>query len=350
MIETVLLVSGAIVAFVGITIGGSSTGTVYGPVVGSGVVSMRTAGVLMTLSVLAGGVFAGQRVVETLGTEFIPPAYFTIESSLIVLVLTGLGILFGNLRGIPISTSETIICALMGMGSALGVLNWSAVGQVAIWWVVAPVVAFWLAAVIGRYLYDTIVDQLDLEREPRSTFARGLVLVIACYMGFSAGASNVANAIAPLVGTGTVPLLPALVFGGLAVGAGAFILGPRTTRTIGFEITDFPLEAALIVEFIAATLITLLSLAGVPGSLVLTVVTCTIGLGWGRSTRHLTRLQQFGFTEVSDEDYEVFATNRLDLFNPQTTRKIIATWLVAPVAVGILAFCIFGFMMLVNSV
>ena len=303
----------------------------------------------MTVSVLAGGVFAGRRVVETLGTEFIPPAYFTVESSLAVLFLTGLGILFGNLRGVPVSTSETIICVLAGMGSALGVLNWETVGQVAIWWVVAPVIAFWCAAVVGRYLYDPLVDHLALEREPRSTFARGLVIVIACYMGFSAGASNVANAIAPLVGTGTVSVVPALVFGGLAVGAGAFVFGPRTTRTIGFEITDFPLEAALIVEFIAATLISLLSLSGVPASLVLTAVTCTIGLGWGRSTRHLTRLQQFGLAEVSAEDYEVFETNRLELFDPHTTRKIIATWLVAPVAVGILAFCVFGLMELVTT-
>lgn len=44
MTAAVLLVSGIVVAFVGLTIGGSSTGTVYGPVVGSGAVSMRVAG------------------------------------------------------------------------------------------------------------------------------------------------------------------------------------------------------------------------------------------------------------------------------------------------------------------
>jgi PiT family inorganic phosphate transporter len=281
MVVGASLVGVVVAVFVGTNIGGSSTGTSYGPSVGSGVISMRRAGVLMTISVLAGGLLAGRRVVETLGTEFVPPEYFTLEVSLAVLVFTGCGILFGNLRGVPVSTSETIISAITGMGIALGVLDWATFGQVVIWWVFSPVIAFWLTAVIGRYFYDDVVDALALQDGSRTAFARVLVIGLACYMAFSAGASNVANAIAPLVGAGVFPLVPAIVLGGLAMGAGAFVFGPRTMKTVGNDITDLPLEAALIVEAVAATIITLLSLAGIPASLAITAITCVIGLGWG---------------------------------------------------------------------
>lgn len=336
------LLSVVVVVFVGTNIGGSSTGTSYGPSVGSGVISIRIAGVLMTLSVLAGGLLAGRRVVTTLGTEFIPAEYFTLEVSLAVLVFTGCGILFGNLRGVPVSTSETIISAITGLGIALGVLDWATFGQVVIWWVFSPVIAFWLTAVTGRYLYDDIVGALAIQEGPRTTFARVLVIGLACYMAFSAGASNVANAIAPLVGAGVFPLVPAIVLGGLTMGAGAFVFGPRTMNTVGNDITTLPLEAALIVEAVAATIITLLSWAGIPASLAITAITCVIGLGWGRSTRHLTRLQQFGLSDVTEADYRELERNRLELFDPYTTRKIVATWLLVPIAVGVIALVVFS--------
>ncbi len=43
-----------------------------------------------------------------------------------------------------------------------------------------------------------------------------VVLVIACYMAFSAGASNVANAVAPLVGGGAIGVDSAVILGTVA--------------------------------------------------------------------------------------------------------------------------------------
>lgn len=88
-------------------------------------------------------------------------------------------------------------------------------------------VAFWIGGVIGRYCYPYLDRYVTVDRSPGALLAldrsgnvprpvlgpnttpRELVttagiLLICCYMAFSAGASNVANAVAPLVGSGAL--------------------------------------------------------------------------------------------------------------------------------------------------
>jgi PiT family inorganic phosphate transporter len=55
-----------------------------------------------------------------------------------------------------------------------------------------------------------------------------LVIAIGCYQAFAAGASNAANAVAPLVGNGAIDPSPAIL---LAVGALAGYLGWRRLMT-----------------------------------------------------------------------------------------------------------------------
>ena len=92
MADSVLFFLGVAVAvFVGVNIGGSSTGVAFGPATGSGVVSMRVASALMALFVLLGGFTVGTNVVETLGSGFVPSTYFTPVASIGVLLFIGLG-------------------------------------------------------------------------------------------------------------------------------------------------------------------------------------------------------------------------------------------------------------------
>ncbi|MFB6138521.1 MAG: inorganic phosphate transporter [Halobacteriaceae archaeon] len=159
--SVLLLVGVATAVFVGVNIGGSSTGVAFGPATGSGVLSMRSAGALMAVFAMVGGATVGTHVVRTLGSEFLAPRYFTIGVSIGVLLFTGLGILLGTLLEVSVSTSETAVGSVVGVGAALGVLDWAVVGVVVTWWFVSAVVAFWLGAVSGRYLYHRVVGCVD---------------------------------------------------------------------------------------------------------------------------------------------------------------------------------------------
>jgi PiT family inorganic phosphate transporter len=59
--------------------------------------------------------------------------------------------------------------------------------------------------------------------------------------------------------------------------------------TVGNDLTDLPLVAAIVVATVASTIVTFLSALGIPASFVIIATMSIVGLGWGRATR-MTRL------------------------------------------------------------
>ncbi|MFB6134042.1 MAG: anion permease [Halanaeroarchaeum sp.] len=377
-----LLAVGVLVAiFVGFNIGGSSTGVAFGPAVGSGIVTKLVAAGLMTGFALLGGWTVGRNVIRTMGGDIVPRAMFTIEASVAVLFFVGFSLLISNTYGVPASTSMTAVGSIAGLGVASGTLNWAVMGRIVIWWLVAPVAAFWVSAVIGRYFYPYLDAWFGIEESdgPLLTVDRSgsipiprlhetttrselgsaaLVVAIACYMAFSAGASNTANAVAPLVGSNQIDITTGILIAGGAIGIGAFTIARRTLDTVGNDLTDLPLLAALIVEVVAASLITFLSAIGIPASLAVSATMSIVGLGWGRATRTIRMsdaVRGQGETKVSvdalaaerpddvprmgEEDVdELVAT---DLFDPTTTARVVFLWVLTPSLAALGAYALF---------
>lgn len=325
--------------FVGINVGGSSTGVAFGPAVGGNAISMRKSATLMAIFAMLGGVTVGPRVVETMGKGLVPPEAFTIVNSIIILLFTGIGILLGNILKVSSSTSQIAVGSIAGMGIALGVIDWSVLGVIVVWWLVSAVVAFWAAAVIGRYFYEWLIGLVDLKKGKRGIMTKLVVIGVGCYMAFSAGASNVANAVAPLVGSNSigVGMYPAVIMAGAAMAVGSFVIGPRTMETIGHDITDLPLEAAFIVEVISATIVTVLSLAGIPTSLAITLTLAVIGLGWGRATKRVPLHREMSLNDRQEEDQRHVDQDTLSLYDLEMTRRVILTWIMTIVVSGSLS-------------
>jgi len=310
MVEALLLVGLVVAVFVGFNIGGSSTGVAFGPAVGSDTVSKVTAAALMTGFALLGGWTIGREVIDTLGSDIVTTA-FTLEISIGVLFFVGLALFLSNVVGVPASTSMTAVGAMAGLGLARGTLNWGEMGRIVTWWLVSPVIAFWVSAVVGRYYYPRLVEwfavtqtegslvvvdrsgtlprpELGPNTTRRELAGTLLVVGIGCYMAFSAGASNVANAVAPLYGSGDLEMTQAILLGGGAIGLGAFTIARRTMDTVGNDLTDLPLLAALVVATVSSTIVTGLSALGIPASFVIIATMSIVGLGWGRATRTVT--------------------------------------------------------------
>jgi len=372
---TPLLLVGLLVAvFVGFNIGGSSTGVAFGPAVGSGVLSKFAAAGLMTAFALLGGWTLGRNVVDTMGGDIVPSALFTVEASVAVLFFIGLALLVSNTFGVPASTSMTAVGAIAGLGVAQGGIDWAVMGRIVTWWLVSPAIAFWICAVVGRYLYPTLESRFAIDRSPGSlvefdgvwpTLGEGttrrellgtvLVVAIACYMAFSAGASNTANAVAPLVGSEEVALSVdyGVLLAGAAIGLGAFTIARRTLDTVGNDLTDLPLLAALIVEVVSASIITGLSYAGIPASLAVSATTCIIGLGWGRATRttgprdvmagegELDSLADAGADVPRIGEGEDLTAD--ELFDPGTTARVVSLWILTPSLSALAAFLVFRY-------
>ncbi|PSP33184.1 inorganic phosphate transporter [Halobacteriales archaeon QH_10_67_22] len=395
MVAALLVVGIVVAVFVGFNIGGSSTGVAFGPAVGSNTLTKVGAAALMTLFAFAGGWTVGRRVVETLGSDIVTTA-FTLPVSIGVLFFIGLALFLSNVAGVPASTSMTAVGSMTGLGLARGTLNWGEMGQIVSWWLVSPIIAFWVSAVIGRYYYPRLVEWFAVTQSEGSLLALDrsgsvpkpvlgpnttrrefvgtlLVIGIGCYMAFSAGASNVANAVAPLVGSDSITMNQGLVLGGVAIGLGAFTIARRTMDTVGNDLTDLPLLAALVVASVSSTIVTGLSALGVPASFVIIATMSIVGLGWGRATRTVTisDARKGDTPEVSvgalaaetadaptvggeggtpdghtppigDEETEDLPSAS-DLFEPATTARVIVLQNVVPAIATIASFLLFRF-------
>jgi len=382
----VLLVIGLVVAgFVGYNIGGSTTGPAFGPAVGAGAISKVLAAGLMSVFFFVGAWTIGRRVVDTLGRELVTnTAIFTAEANVAVLFFIGGALFVGNYAGVPASTSMTAVGAIAGMALAAGSLAWSVMGEIVMWWIVAPIIGFWVSGVIGRYFYPTLnrwfalrttegslltVDRSGLvprvSRGPNTTrrelSGSVVVILIGCVMAFASGTSNIANAVAPLVGSDVIGMNHAIILGGVAVAVGAFTIARRTLDTLGNDLTQLPLTAAIVVATVSATLVTLLSIIGIPASFVIIATMSIVGLGWGRATRTTTvsegvRGERTGMSPgalagdepgeelpaIGEEEPEDLPT-AADLFDPSTTGRVILMQNVVPVLSTVGAFLTFRF-------
>lgn len=385
MVEAVLLVGIVASLFVGFNIGGSSTGIAWGPPVGAGVVKKTTAAALMTVFVFLGGWTVGRNVMDTLSKDII-----TIELSLpagvAVLFFIGGGIFIANIFAVPVPTSMTTVGAIAGLGLATNSLNYEVIAEIMVWWVVTPVIGFWIGGIIGRYVYPVVNQRVTLEKSagplvelrnegtipklaygPNTTSSELLsttvVVAIACYMAFSAGASNVPNAAAPLVGgESELPDDVVIVLATLAISLGGFTIARRTMDSVGGELSDIPLLSALFVMVIASTITTFLSYIGIPISLVMGTVMTIVGIGWGRATRPVTfknavkrsgneneivtgaitagEMDGKSAAPIGEQEPEE-VMDAGDLFNPRAVMKYLSMWIIGPSLSTGLAYAFF---------
>ncbi|WP_227356175.1 inorganic phosphate transporter [Haladaptatus salinisoli] len=326
---SVLTLAGVVVAvFVGFNIGGSSTGVAFGPAVGSRLLRKATAAALFVGFGFLGAWTVGRNVIATMSSSIVPATQFTPAASVAVLFFTGASLLISNLYGVPASTSMTAVGAIVGLGLASNTLNQALMFTIVSAWIIAPLISLCIGIVVGRYIYpyldryvaftrfDLHFIQLDrsgtiprLYLNPNATrqdiIGSLSVVVIACYMAFSAGASNAANAVAPLVGEGgSLTVNQGVLLAVVAFGLGSFTIARRTLETVGDDITELPILASLIVSIVGGTIITILSYFGIPASLAVSTTSTIIGLGWGRASRAAT-LVEFATPKREHPDLEV---------------------------------------------
>ncbi|MFC4439842.1 MULTISPECIES: inorganic phosphate transporter [Natrialbaceae] len=386
MTEVLLIVGLLVAAFVGYNIGGATTGPAFGPAVGANVITKLMAAALMSIFFFLGAITIGPQVVTTLGDELVHTTdIFTLRSNVAVLFFIGGALFVGNYFGVPASTSMTAVGAISALGLATGELDFAVLGEIVVWWVVAPIIGFWVAGVVGRYFYPRINAWVAIEgnregREmvtvdrsgtvPRLQFGENadrreitgalVVVGIGCLMAFSSGTSNIANAIAPIYGTG-VDMIPLILLGSAAVAVGCFTIARRTLDTLGNDITNLPLTAAIVVAIISSGIVIGLSWIGIPASFVVIATMSIIGLGWGRATRTTTlsdvrageettvsvgalTAEEEGerSPDIGEEEPEDIP-KASDLFNPSTTARVVLMQNVVPIISTVGAFLTFRF-------
>ena len=114
-----------------------------------------------------------------------------------------------------------------------------------------------------------------------------LQIVTSCYVAFSHGANDVANAAAPVMvvialAWHRVSDFYLLALGGLGIAIGIITWGHKVIRTVGSRITSLTNTRGFSIDFGAATVVLTASKLGMPISTSHTVVGAVIGVGLAR--------------------------------------------------------------------
>ena len=148
-------------------IGANDVANAMGTSVGSGAVTIKQAIIIAVIFEFAGAILAGGEVTATIRKGILDAALFTNEPHLLVygmlasLLAAGMWLLIASSFGWPVSTTHSIVGAIVGFG-AVGVgvdaVAWSKVFKIIISWVASPILAGVISFILFRSLQNLIID------------------------------------------------------------------------------------------------------------------------------------------------------------------------------------------------
>ncbi len=149
-------------------IGANDVANAMGTSVGSGAITVKQAIVIAAIFEFAGAFIAGGNVTQTIRKGIIDPSSITNSPEILVfgmlsaLLAAGIWLMVASTKGWPVSTTHTIVGAVIGfaiVGIGVDAVEWGKVAQIAASWVVSPVlggtISFILMMSIRRLILNT---------------------------------------------------------------------------------------------------------------------------------------------------------------------------------------------------
>ena len=372
MDPTLLFIAGGAAAigfYMAWSIGANDVANSMATAVGAKAITFKQAVLIAGILNFAGAVLLGPHVAGTIKGGIVKGSIIADPHTLLLgfvasLLAAALWVTLSTWRELPISTTHSVIGALIGFGIIAGgvsSIDWSVMGKVASSWVLSPVVgciiAFFVFKIIVKTIFakdepvkaakivgplaigvtaflivsslflktklsemsgvsdlpqvlliSTVISAIaciiamfllrNIEAKSVEDYAtvegifRKLQIVTSCYVAFSHGANDVANAIAPVaaiipLANGEMSLtagIPTelLALGGIGIAFGCMTWGRRVMKTVGGRITSLTNTRGFSVDFAAATTVLVASKLGLPISTSHTVVGAVIGVGLAR--------------------------------------------------------------------
>ncbi len=167
--KVVLIVATVLGMFMAFNVGGNDVANSFGTSVGAGTLTMKQALLVAAVFEVSGAVIAGGAVTDTIRSGIVDLSVVQIEPMQFVYIMMAalfagaFWLLFATRMGYPVSTTHSIIGGIVGASlmlgavtgqgaSALHMVQWDQIGQIAISWVLSPA----LGGVVAYLLYGTI--------------------------------------------------------------------------------------------------------------------------------------------------------------------------------------------------
>tara|TARA_R110001592_G_scaffold363402_1_gene688366 strand:- start:73287 stop:74561 length:1275 start_codon:yes stop_codon:yes gene_type:complete len=151
-------------------VGANDVANAMGTSVGSRALTVKQAILIAMVFEFAGAYLAGGEVTSTIRKGIIDPAFIAETPELLVfgmlsaLLAAGTWLLIASMMGWPVSTTHSIVGAIVGfaaVGISVDAVNWGKVGKIVASWVVSPVLAGSISYMLFRSVQKLILTQDD---------------------------------------------------------------------------------------------------------------------------------------------------------------------------------------------
>jgi PiT family inorganic phosphate transporter len=171
-------------------VGANDVANAMGTSVGSRALTIKQAILIAMVFEFAGAYLAGGQVTETIKSGIVDASMITPDLMVLgmmsALLAAGTWLLIASTRGWPVSTTHSIVGAVIGfaaVGVSMDAVHWGGVGPIVASWVISPVlsgtVAFGLFISVQRLIIDTDEPFLNAKRfVPLYMFATGFMVTI----------------------------------------------------------------------------------------------------------------------------------------------------------------------------
>jgi len=260
--------------FLGWSLGANDASNVFGSAVASRMLKFWTAAILASVFVLLGALLQGQAGIETLKGL----TQFTLEQAVVSSVAAATTVTIMTILGLPVSTSQAVVGAILGIGILNQQLNLAGLGKVVACWLGTPVGAVVIAVIIYKVL-AVFYNNLRINLFQSDILIRLAMIAAGSYGAYALGANNVANVTAVFVGAGHLNVFSAALIGGLSIGLGILTLSKRVMETVGKKLVRLDPFSALVVLLAQSITVHIYTFIGVPVSTSQAVIGAVLGIG-----------------------------------------------------------------------
>ena len=266
--------------FLGWGLGSNDAANLFGTGVAAQVVKYRTAIVLTSIFVVVGALMEGHKSMDTVGAM----SKMTPMTAFIATFSAGLCVAVFSFLSLPVSTSQAIMGAVIGIGMISGIPDFTKLYKVVLCWVLTPVGA----AVFSVVLYPAfgkLFRRVLQDVQARHIVIKTSLIFAGCYGAYSLGANNVANVTGVYVGSAWLTPFQANLIGSLSICLGVLTYSRNVMDTIGKKIVELDGFSAFIATFSSALTVHVFTQIGVPVSTSQAIVGSVAGVGIIKSVR-----------------------------------------------------------------
>ena len=234
--STILILACLFGFFMAWGIGANDVANAMGTSVGSKAITIKQAILIAIIFEFAGAYLAGGAVTDTIRKGIIDPAFFKGQEELLVygmmsaLLAAGTWLLVASMKGWPVSTTHSIVGAIVGfaaVGISIDAVAWPQIATIVASWVVSPLIAGTIS-----YVLFTSVRHIILERDDPYHRAKQYIPYYMFLVGFmiamvtlTKGLKNVGVTIDMGLGSSFMNAVPVAALIGVVVAlAGAQLL------------------------------------------------------------------------------------------------------------------------------